>query len=126
MIERTYRFTLGTLAALTAVLVLSGNAFAAETAEMRKRGHDLLEKSCGSCHAVEKSGASKHHLAPPFRTLGERYSIESLEEALGEGIVSGHPDMPEFEFDADEVGAIVAYLKTLQPAKPKATPARKR
>ena len=28
--------------------------------------------------------------------------------------MSGHPDMPEFKFDADEVGAIIAYLKYIQ------------
>jgi hypothetical protein len=46
--------------------------------------------------------------------LGQRYPIESLEEALGEGIVSGHPDMPEMSFDADDVGAIIAYLNSIQ------------
>jgi cytochrome c len=49
-----------------------------------------------------------------MRTLGKRYPIEYLEEALGEGIVSGHPDMPEFEFAPADVGAIVAYLKSIQ------------
>ena len=46
--------------------------------------------------------------------LGQRYPVESLEEALGEGILSGHPDMPEFRFPANDVGAIVAYLKSIQ------------
>ena len=27
---------------------------------------------------------------------------------------SGPPDMPEFKFDADDVGAIIAYLKSIQ------------
>jgi hypothetical protein len=39
-----------------------------------------------------------------FRTLGKRYPIEALEEALGEGIISGHPDMPEFRFPARALG----------------------
>ena len=30
--------------------------------------------------------------------------------------MSGHPDMPEFKFDADDVGAIIAYLKSIQTA----------
>jgi hypothetical protein len=46
--------------------------------------------------------------------LGKRCRIEFLEEALGEGIISGHPDMPEFEFAPADVGAIVAYLKSIQ------------
>jgi hypothetical protein len=49
-----------------------------------------------------------------FRTLAKRYPIESLEEALGEGLISGHPDMPEFKFEGDDVGAIIAYLKSIQ------------
>jgi cytochrome c len=28
--------------------------------------------------------------------------------------MSGHPDMPEFSFDARDVGAIIAYLKSIQ------------
>ncbi|MBO0756160.1 MAG: hypothetical protein J2P54_09885 [Bradyrhizobiaceae bacterium] len=30
------------------------------------------------------------------------------------GILSGHPDMPEFVFDGADVGAIIAYLKVIQ------------
>jgi len=79
-----------------------------------KRGEELLARNCGSCHAVRRTGESPSSLAPPFRTLGRRYPIESLEEALGEGIMIGHPDMPEFKFDAGDVGAIIAYLKSIQ------------
>ena len=53
-------------------------------------------------------------MRPAFRILGQRYPIESLEEALAEGVMSGHPDMPEFSFDAHDVGAIIAYLKSIQ------------
>ncbi len=61
-----------------------------------------------------RTGESTHPEAPAFRTLGKRYPIESLEEALGEGIISGHPDMPEFVFESNDVGAIIAYLKSIQ------------
>jgi hypothetical protein len=43
-----------------------------------------------------------------------KYPIEGLAEALAEGIFVGHPDMPEFVFEADEVGAILAYLASIQ------------
>jgi len=86
----------------------------AATAQNLKLGEELLVRGCGSCHAVGRTGESAHKFAPPFRTLGQRYPIESLEEALGEGIMSGHPDMPEFKFDAKDVGAIIAYLKSIQ------------
>ena len=87
---------------------------AAAADDRLKRGEALLQRDCARCHAIGLTGASPHKEAPPFRTLGKRYPIESLEEALGEGIVSGHPDMPEFQFDADDVGAIIAYLKSIQ------------
>jgi mono/diheme cytochrome c family protein len=74
----------------------------------------LLQKNCGSCHAVGRTGTGANKDAPPFRVLGQRYPIESLEEALAEGMMSGHPEMPEFSFDTDDVGAIIAYLKSIQ------------
>jgi len=86
----------------------------AAAADDIKQGEALLARDCGRCHAVGRSGDSPRKDAPQFRTLAKRYPIESLEEALGEGIMSGHPDMPEFKFDADEVGAIIAYLKSIQ------------
>ena len=79
-----------------------------------KLGETLLARHCGSCHAVGRGDVSADKAAVPFRTLGERYPVESLEEALGEGLMSGHPDMPEYKFDADDVGAIIAYLKSIQ------------
>jgi cytochrome c len=100
------------LAAVVAAVFVA--AIPAGAAEDLKLGAALLTKNCGSCHAVGRSGDSPRKDAPAFRTLGKRYPIESLEEALGEGIMSGHPDMPEFTFDADEVGAIIAYLKSIQ------------
>jgi cytochrome c len=79
-----------------------------------KQGEALVARECGRCHGISRTDASRHPQAPLFRKLSQRYPIESLEEALGEGIISGHPDMPEFQFDADDVGAIIAYLKSIQ------------
>jgi mono/diheme cytochrome c family protein len=78
------------------------------------RGEALLGQHCAMCHAIGRSGISPHAQAPPFRTLGRRYPIESLEEALGEGLLSGHPDMPEFSFAPRDVGAIIRYLQSIQ------------
>jgi mono/diheme cytochrome c family protein len=100
-------------ATMLAALVLAAAGRPA-VAEDIKHGEELLQKNCASCHAVGTTGESPHKSAPTFRTLGQRYPIEALEEALGEGIVSGHPDMPEFTFGADDVGDIIAYLKSIQ------------
>lgn len=95
-------------------LVLAVTPAVAGDAAAIKRGEVLLARDCSRCHAMTSTGESQHPQAPPFRTLGKRYRIEFLEEALGEGIISGHPDMPEFEFAPADVGAIVAYLKSIQ------------
>lgn len=101
-------------AAALAALLAMGVGTPEAAADDLKRGETLLARNCASCHAIGKSGASPHKDAPAFRTLGQRYPIESMEESLAEGIMSGHPDMPEFSFDADDVGAIIAYLKSIQ------------
>ena len=78
-----------------------------------QRGFVILKTNCSRCHAIGKIGESPLKIAPPFRTLHERYPVEDLEEPLAEGIITGHPTMPEFRFDPDQVGDIIAYLKTL-------------
>jgi len=57
---------------------------------------------------------SAHDKAPPFRDVVERYPSENLAEALAEGIVSGHPDMPIFVFGPHDVDAIIDYLQSIQ------------
>jgi cytochrome c len=100
----------GILAAILAMASIGQAAAAADP----KRGESLLTRDCGRCHAVGRTGASADKDAPPFRTLGKRYPVESLEEALGEGTMTGHPDMPEFKYDADDVDGIIAHLKSIQ------------
>jgi len=78
------------------------------------RGELLLTSNCARCHAVGRTGASLHPEAPPFRTLSRRYKIEGLAEALAEGLSTGHPDMPEFVFAPEDVGAIIQYLQSIQ------------
>jgi cytochrome c len=113
---RQERSASGRMKAVPAAMLMAlGLAMASHPAasEDLKRGETLLARDCGSCHAVGR-GDSPTKDAPAFRTLGLRYPVEALEEALGEGFMSGHPDMPEFKFDADDVGAIIAYLKSIQ------------
>lgn len=82
-----------------------------QTIRLRCTGRPLVSKYCARSHAVGRIGAKPHAGAPAFRTLAEQYPIEGFEEALGEGIVSGHPHMPEFRFGG---GAIIAYLNSIQ------------
>ena len=54
-------------------------------------------------------------MAPPFRVLHLRYPVENLSQPLGEGIVTGHPTMPEFRLDPGEVHDFIDFLKSLEP-----------
>jgi mono/diheme cytochrome c family protein len=93
-------------------LVGSTAAQAASASEIG-RGRELAAAHCGRCHALERTGDSPLAIAPPFRDLGKRYPVEQLAEALAEGIVTGHPDMPEFVFETDDVIAMIAYLRDI-------------
>src|SRR5262249_30784721 len=45
-------------------------------------------------------------IAPPFRTLHLKFPIESLRRRLAEGIVAGHPTMPQFRLDPDQLADV--------------------
>jgi cytochrome c len=79
-----------------------------------QRGKTLALNNCARCHSIDKASPSPLKIAPPFRTLHKRYPIETLGEALAEGIYTGHPTMPAFQFDPDQIGDLLAYLKTLE------------
>jgi mono/diheme cytochrome c family protein len=99
------------------LLVLAGHAAVRAQPQLsaqQQRGEALLARLCADCHALGPAGESPDANAPAFRVLGQRYKIEALEEALGEGLISGHPEMPEFRFAPDEVGAVIAYLNAIQ------------
>jgi mono/diheme cytochrome c family protein len=88
---------------------------AAQTSEqLEAKGKSILADKCSRCHQIGPAGRSPLAEAPAFGTLMQRYKPEQLEEALGEGLSSGHPAMPEFVFEPDEISAIIAYLGTLR------------
>lgn len=101
--------------AIAAVALAAGGAAKAQTDPLLAKGRSLLAANCARCHAIGADDESKHKEAPPFRVVVTRYPPDNLAEALAEGLVSGHPDMPEFVFEVDEVEAITAYLGSLQP-----------
>lgn len=79
-----------------------------------ERGAEVLATDCGGCHAVGREGESPLEKAPRFRDLGKRFPVESLAEALAEGIMTGHPEMPERSYEPAEIDAILAYLESIQ------------
>jgi cytochrome c len=79
------------------------------------RGLDVADRNCSLCHAIAPTGDSPHPKAPAFRTLGSRYPLAALSEALAEGIVVGHAGMPQIQLEPQKIDDLIAYLETLQP-----------
>jgi len=98
--------------AVAASLICLPSAWAEDKIDPAK-GRDLAFTMCGQCHAIGADDTSTAPEAPAFRDLQKLYPVESLEEALGEGIVTGHPDMPEVALEPDMINNFIAYLKTL-------------
>ncbi len=105
----------GRLIAVLPILLATGWACAAEPFSPRaQRGLTFVRANCSGCHSIDKVSASPLKIAPPFRTLHLRYPVENLAEAFAEGIVTGHPSMPEFRLDPGQVGDVIDYLKALE------------
>jgi cytochrome c len=100
--------------ALAVIGLVLGLSPAAAQSGRAQRGEVFLRTNCGQCHAIGRFGDSPLPIAPPFRTLHERYPVEDLAEALAEGIITGHPTMPEFQLDPAQINDVMAYLKTLE------------
>jgi len=77
-------------------------------------GRLMAGRLCSSCHAVGKKDRSPLHDAPPLRTLSQSYPVSSLAEALAEGILTGHSDMPEFTLSQEEITSLIGYLQSIQ------------
>jgi mono/diheme cytochrome c family protein len=109
-------FAAGVARAACVALFLVGAAqgdLHAQSASVQ-RGQQFARANCARCHSIDRVTASRLPIAPPFRTLHQRYPVESLSEALGEGIVTAHQNMPEFRLEPDQIGDFINFLKSLE------------
>lgn len=115
-LTRRYRASAAFMVVAFAILALPQRAAGSEQAlsPAAQRGLVFVRTNCSRCHSIDKVSPSPLSVAPPFRTLHERYPVESLQESLGEGIVTGHPSMPEFQLDPGQIADVIAYLKSLE------------
>jgi mono/diheme cytochrome c family protein len=100
--------------ALALNLIVPWPAGAQALSPPERRGLTFVQVHCGQCHAIGRVGDSPLRVAPPFRDLHRNYPVESLEEALAEGITTGHPSMPEFQLDPGQIRDVISYLKSLE------------
>lgn len=82
--------------------------------ELLGQGEAIAEQVCANCHAIRAADESVHSDAPAFRMLSKNYEISFLAESLVEGMMVGHPDMPEFQFDAQSAEALITYIESVQ------------
>jgi cytochrome c len=110
------RYAMAIIATVTAFASTAPELARSEEAfsPAEQRGLVFVRTNCSRCHSVDKVSKSPLPMAPPFRTLHERYPVENLEEPLAEGIITGHPSMPEFKLDPGQIADVIAYLKSLE------------
>jgi len=101
-------------AAVAGAVVVTALFQSPAQAQRVQRGVVIARTYCVSGHSIDKVSPSPLKAAPPFRDLHKKYSVETLQEALAEGIVTGHPSMPEFKFDTDQIGDFIAFLNSLR------------
>ena len=106
----------GLIAVIFSLAACASHAAPADTARTASLAHgrELVATHCSSCHAIDRTGDSPAPEAPPFRTLSRNYRVDTLAEALAEGISVGHPAMPEFQFAPDDVNDLIGYLQSIQ------------
>ena len=110
---------IGLMTAFFIALGFSTGHGSADEGKLAVKGKVLAMIYCARCHAVDRDDKSTLAIAPPFRTFASKWPLESLEEALAEGIITGHPGMPVFEFEPDQVAALIEHLHEIsdKPAK---------
>jgi cytochrome c len=95
--------------------VLAPRAIASSAGADIAAGRKLAEQACGRCHAIGRDDESTLAAAPPLRSFAAKWPPDNLEEALAEGIVTGHPDMPEFKFAPKQITDLLSYIQSISP-----------
>jgi mono/diheme cytochrome c family protein len=97
------------------VVASASGAFAqapdASFTDAQKVGLRLFSQSCGVCHTLVQQRTKQYAPVLSRETLG------GDEELIREYISNGTPRMPGFRynFEPDQIGAIVQYIKTVPP-----------
>lgn len=117
-IERNKRLALVTLVSL-AISACGANPNLSNEEQVTelsapRSGLKIAQAHCAACHSIGKTGSSPHSEALEFRKFSQHYPVRELEEALAQGIYVGHPDMPVFRFEPDEVEALIDYIQSIQ------------
>ncbi len=100
------------LAALGACAVMGGPA-RRPPPTAASRGHEVAQRACAACHAVEAQGVSPRPKAPAFASLEMRHTA-SLKDRVADLTSRGHYDMPALSLSPEEVRDLVSYIASLE------------
>ncbi len=99
---------------VSVVLILAALPTPALT-QQSDQGLALAEEHCATCHAIRPSGESPNRSALPLRRIGERFSLDEMQELLATGkLFARHPQMPNFRFSWGDARALTIYLRSIQ------------
>ena len=103
------RILCGLVALSLPIALASAPAESAELGEQQLRGRALFNQSCRVCHTPPAFNA------PLYGPALTRDTQRGKDDLLTEIIQDGSPRMPGFkyQFSVDQIGAIVAYLRTI-------------
>ena len=83
--------------------------------QQAESGLMLAEEHCAMCHAIRPSGESPNRSALPLRRIGERFSLDEMQELLASGkLFARHPQMPNLRFSWGDARALTIYLRSIQ------------
>jgi mono/diheme cytochrome c family protein len=110
----TYRYSMNAKILVSIVLALTAAATPALT-QQSERGLALAQEHCEMCHAIGRSGESPNRSALPLRRIGERFSLDEMQELLASGsLFAKHPQMPNLRVSLGDARALTIYLRSIQ------------
>lgn len=107
--SRATGFLMSFAFALAVLVPAEGSARAADAAA----GHDLAQRWCGTCHAVDTSPATAQSDAPSFAAIAKRDGNVSA-SWLAFRLLKPHPEMGQVDLTRTQADDLAAYFKTLE------------
>ena len=104
-------------AALVLTILLVAVSRAEPLSPAAQRGLVFVRANCAKCPAVEHVGNSPLRIAPPFRTLHERYPVETLLELLSSGMTFDEILADYEDLERDDLRAVLAFAARLSQTK---------
>ena len=110
----------GVVAVVLSVEAANAQPAGRDLTDTERLGRALFNQSCRVCHTPPSLNA------PLYGPALNQETQRGKDDVLAEIIRDGSPRMPgfEYQFDADQISAIVAYLRAIPTRRPHRKPRR--